>query len=106
MPENQDYKEFCKEIYMQTYETTYPIELGDRTSDAAKQSARLSAQRKAIDKALVEGLLRFSPHISESEIWEAIGITHKINVANLGDFNIAEEHQESVIKRSLSAHQS
>lgn len=106
MPENQDYKEFCKEIYMQTYETTYPIELGDRTSDAAKQSARLSAQRKAIDKALVEGLLRFSPDISESEIWEAIGITHKINVANLGDFNIAEEHQESVIKRSLSAHQS
>lgn len=106
MPENRDYKEFCKEIYMQTYEATYPIELGDRTSDAAKQSARLSAQRKAIDKALVEGLLRFSPDISESEIWEAIGITHKINVANLGDFNIAEEHQESVIKRSLSAHQS
>ena len=106
MPENQDYKEFCKEIYMQTYEATYPIELGDRTSDAAKQSARLSAQRKAIDKALVEGLLRFSPDISESEIWEAIGITHKINVADLGDFNIAEEHQESVIKRSLSAHQS
>lgn len=106
MPKNQDYKEFCKEIYMQTYEATYPIELGDRTSDAAKQSARLSAQRKAIDKALVEGLLRFSPDISESEIWEAIGITHKINVANLGDFNIAEEHQESVIKRSLSAHQS
>lgn len=106
MPENQDYKEFCKEIYMQTYEATYPIELGDRTSDAAKQSARLSAQRKAIDKALVEGLLHFSPDISESEIWEAIGITHKINVANLGDFNIAEEHQESVIKRSLSAHQS
>lgn len=106
MPENQDYKEFCKEIYMQTYEATYPIELGDRTSDAAKQSARMSAQRKAIDKALVEGLLRFSPDISESEIWEAIGITHKINVANLGDFNIAEEHQESVIKRSLSAHQS
>lgn len=106
MPENQDYKEFCKEIYMQTYEATYPIELGDRTSDAAKQSARLSAQRKAIDKALVEGLLRFSLDISESEIWEAIGITHKINVANLGDFNIAEEHQESVIKRSLSAHQS
>lgn len=106
MPENQDYKEFCKEVYLQTYEATYPIELGDRTSDAAKQSARLSAQRKAIDKALVEGLLRFSPEISESEIWEAIGITHKINVANLGDFNIAEEHQEPVIKRSLSAHQS
>ena len=106
MPDNQDYKSFCKEVYLQTYEATYPIELGDRTSDAAKQSARLSAQRKAIDKALVEGLLRFSPGISESEIWEAIGITHKINVANLDYFNIAEEHQEPVIKRSLSAHQS
>lgn len=104
--ENQDYKEFCKEVYLRTYEEAYPLELGNRTSPAAIQSARLTAQRKAIDKALVEGLLRFSPDISESEIWEAIGITHKINVANLSEFGIAEENQESVIKRSLSAHQS
>lgn len=104
--ENQDYKEFCKEVYLHTYEEAYPLELGNRTSAAAIQSARLTAQRKAIDKALVEGLLRFSPDISESEIWEAIGITHKINVANLSEFDIAEENQEPVIKRSLSAHQS
>lgn len=106
MPKHLDYKEFCKKVYLQTYESTYLVELGDRTSDAAKQSARLNAQRKAIDKALVEGLLRFSPQISESEIWEVIGIVHKINVANLGEFNIAEKHQEPVIKRSISAHQS
>lgn len=106
MPENEDYKLFCKEIYLQTYEETYPIELGNRTSTAAIKSARLSAQRKAIDKALVEGLLRFSPGVSESEIWEAIGITHKIHVANLIEFDISEEYQEPVIKRSLSAHQS
>lgn len=108
MPDNtnQNYKQFCKEVYLRTFEETFPLELGDRTTSAAVQSARLTAQRKAIDKALVEGLLRFSPEISESEIWEAIGITHKINVANLDDFCIAEENQEPVIKRSLSAHQS
>ena len=108
MPENeaQDYKDFCKNAYLRTYEEAYPRELGNRTSVAAIQSARLAAQRKAIDKALVEGLLRFSPQISESEIWEAIGITHKVNVANLGQFNIDEEWHEPIIKRSLSAHQS
>lgn len=104
--ENQDYKEFCKEVYLRTYKEAYPLELGNRTSAAAMQFARLTAQRKAIDKALVEGLLHFSNKIPESEIWEAIGITHKINVANLSEFNIDENNQESVIKRSLSAHQS
>jgi hypothetical protein len=106
MSENQDYKAFCREIYIRTYEKAYVIELGDRTSDAAKADARLSAQRKAIDKALVEGLLHFSPKISEDKIWEAIAITHKLNVARLNEFNIADEYQEPVIKRTLSAHQS
>lgn len=90
MPETPNYKDFCREVYLQTYESTYPIELRDGVSAAAQQAARLSAQRKAIDRALVEGLLHFSPEVSEREIWEAIGITHKINVANLSDFNIAE----------------
>ncbi len=105
MPD-QDYKEFCRQVYLRTYNDAYPRELGDRTSQSAIQSARLTAQRKAIDKALVEGLLQFSPQVSESDIWEAIGITHKINVANLGEFNIDEEFHEPIIKRSLSAHQS
>lgn len=106
MSENQDYKAFCKEIYTRTYEMAYVKELGDRTSDAAKADARLSAQRKAIDKALVEGLLHFSPKISEDKIWKAIAIAHKINVAQLNEYNIADEYQEPVIKRVLSAHQS
>lgn len=50
--------------------------------------------------------MHFSPEVSEREIWEAIGITHKINVANLSDFNIAEQDQEPVINKSISAHQS
>lgn len=106
MPETPNYKDFCREVYLQTYESTYPIELRDGVSAAAQQAARLSAQRKAIDRALVEGLLHFSPEVSEREIWEAIGITHKINVANLSDFNIAEQDQEPVINKSISAHQS
>lgn len=108
MSENntQNYKEFCKKVYLETYEKTYPLEIGNKTSEAAIQSARLAAQRKAIDKAFISGLLKFFPEVSESEIWEAIGITHKINVANLSEFNILEEDQEQVIKRSISAHQS
>ena len=101
MPETPNYKDFCREVYLQTYESTYPIELRDGVSAAAQQAARLSAQRKAIDRALVEGLLHFSPEVSEREIWEAIGITHKINVANLSDFNIAEQDQEPVINKSI-----
>ena len=106
MPETPNYKDFCREVYLQTYESTYPIELRDGVSAAAQPAARLSAQRKAIDRALVEGLLHFFPEVSEREIWEAIGITHKINVANLSDFNIAEQDQEPVINKSISAHQS
>lgn len=59
MPETPNYKDFCREVYLQTYESTYPIELRDGVSAAAQQAARLSAQRKAIDRALVEGLLHF-----------------------------------------------
>ena len=29
MPETPNYKDFCREVYLQTYESTYPIELRD-----------------------------------------------------------------------------
>ena len=51
MPETPNYKDFCREVYLQTYESTYPIELRDGVSAAAQQAALLSAQRKAIDRA-------------------------------------------------------
>lgn len=100
------YKEFCRDLYHKTYALQYEIEIQDKTTYAAIQSARLTAQRKAIDKALVEALLQYSPKISESDIWEAIGITHKLNVAQLEDFGVLEESQEGIMKRCLSAHQS
>lgn len=106
MPENEEYKIFCREVYSRTYEETYATELGNRTTAAAQQTARLNAQRKAIDTALVEGILRFSPEIPEDEIWGAIGAAHKINVANLSELGISEDYQEPVINRSVSAHQS
>ena len=70
------------------------------------EDARLSAQRKAIDRALVEGVRRFSPEVSDKEIWSAISTAHKINVADLGAFGIPEDIQEAVIDRIVSAHQS
>lgn len=106
MPRGRDYRAFIKHVYMRTFEDTYQSELGGRDSEAAIQDARLAAQRKAIDQSLVEGLLRFSPQISEDEIWKTIGIIHKINAANLNEFNIDEENQGNVINRCLSAHQS
>ena len=101
-----DYRLFCRELYKQTWEREFELEVQNKTTQASRQAARLAAQRKAIDKVLVESLLKYSPGISESEIWNEIGIVHKVNVAELSDFEIAENTQAEVIKRCLSAHQS
>lgn len=101
-----DYKLFCHDLYKRTWEQEFLIETENKTTTASKQHARLAAQRKTIDKVLVESLLKFSPDISESEIWNEIGMNHKINVAGLSDFGIEKDKQEEVIKRCLSAHQS
>lgn len=102
----QDYKTFCRDLYQKTWEQEYLIEIQDKNTHSAKQAARLIAQRKAIDRVLVESLLKYSPEISENELWNEIGIIHKVNVAELSDFNIPIDEQEKVIKRCLSAHQS
>lgn len=101
-----NYKNFCQDLYQKTWKQEYALEVQNKNTNAARQTARLTAQRKAIDKVLVESLLKFSPQISESELWNAIGMVHKVNVAELADFGISEENQEEVIKRCLSAHQS
>ncbi len=101
-----DYKTFIRDLYRKTWEHEFFIETEDRDSSAAKQAARLAAQRKAIDKALVEALLKYSPEVSESDIWKEIGMTHKLNVAELSDFGVDEAEQPAVIERVLSAHQS
>ncbi|WP_405720554.1 BsaWI family type II restriction enzyme [Anaerovibrio slackiae] len=101
-----DFKHFCRELYKLTWEQEFLIEVQGAKTNASKKAARLSAQRKAIDKVLVESLLKYSPQVSESEIWKEIGIVHKVNVAELSDFGIEEENQEVVINRCLSAHQS
>lgn len=102
----QDYKAFCRDLYQKTWEQEFSIEIQDKNTHSAMQAARLAAQRRAIDRVLIESLLKFSPDVSESEIWNEIGIIHKVNVAELSDFNIPVSEQEEVIKRCLSAHQS
>lgn len=84
----KDISNFIHDLYLETYEKEFIIECQDKTSQSAKHVARLAAQRKAIDKVLVESLLKYSPGVSESDIWKQIGITHKVNVAELGDFGI------------------
>lgn len=102
----QDYKAFCRDLYHKTWKEEFFIEIQDKNTYSAKQSARLAAQGKAIDKVLVDSLLEYSPEISERDLWNEIGIIHKVNVAQLSDFNIPINVQEEVIKRCLSAHQS
>lgn len=104
--EKKSVESFIHDLYIKTYDREFIVECQDKTSQSAKQTARLAAQRKAIDKVLVESLLNYSPEVSESEIWKQIGITHKVNVAELSDFGIEEKDQASVIERCLSAHQS
>lgn len=101
-----DYKLFCHDLYRRTWEQELLLETQNKTTTASKQAARLAAQRKTIDKVLVESLLKFSPNVSESEIWNEIGINHKVNVAGLSDLGIEKDKQEEVMKRCLSAHQS
>lgn len=101
-----DYHVFCRDVYKNTWEHEFLIESRDKETQSALQAARLTAQRKAIDKVLVEALLKYSPEVSESDIWKEIAITHKINVAELSDYDIPEEIQGKVIERCLSAHQS
>lgn len=106
MNNKPDYKIFVRDLYKKTWQQEILVEHIDNKSSAAKQAARLKAQRKAIDKVLVDALLEYSPDISESDIWKEIGITHKLNVAELSDFGIREDLQTEVIERVLSAHQS
>lgn len=101
-----NYKDFCRNLYKETWEKEFLLECKDKKTLSARQAARLSAQRKAIDKVLVDAQLAYSPAVPESDIWKEIGITHKLNVAGLGDFNIPKEMQAEVIERCLSAHQS
>ena len=91
-------------IYQKTYKREYDIEC--QKSNITSQSARLKAQRKAIDKALVESLLKYSPQVPESDIWNEIGMVHKLNVAQLDTFGIPQDQQADIIERCLSAHQS
>lgn len=107
MSEKYDYVVFIRETYEKTWREQTMIEAGKRrTSESITNTARLIAQRKAIDKTFVEALLKFSPHISEDEIWSAIGMTHKLNIADLRRFGIDESIQEEVFLSCLSAHQS
>lgn len=103
-PEPKDLKSYVSNIYQKTYKREYDIEC--QKSNITSQSARLKAQRKAIDKALVESLLKYSPQIPESDIWNEIGMVHKLNVAQLDTFGIPQDQQANIIERCLSAHQS
>ena len=103
---SNDYKEFITDLYIDTYDKEYLVEVEKNDSLSSRQTARLIAQRKAIDRVLVESLLKFSPEISESDIWKQIGITHKVKMAELDDFGIKKEDQAAVVDRCLSAHQS
>lgn len=103
---SKDYKQFISDLYVKTYNDEFLIEIQGRDSSSSQQRARLLAQRKAIDKVLVDSLLKYSPDVSESDIWKQIGITHKVNVAELDDFGLPKDVQASVVERCLSAHQS
>lgn len=106
--DGMDYTVFCKNTYNDTWKEEYVIEVNKRDTEnaAALTAARLYAQRKAIDKTFVDAILKYSPEVSESDIWAAIAISHKLNVANLSEFGIPEELHQKVFETCLSAHQS
>ena len=103
-----DYSVFCRDRYKEAYYETLDIEMlhSSSNSQSAQQAARLSAQKKAIDKTFGAAISKYSASVSETDLWAAIAMAHKITVANLDKYGIAEQDQGRVISDVLSAHQS
>ena len=101
-----DLEIYSRSQYINHWRSVYYSKITEDSSEAAKTSARREAQRIAVDAAFVACLIRFYPGIDEKTIWGAIGKVHKLNLANLGELGVAEEVQQEVYDRCISAHQS
>ena len=103
-----DYRVFIENTYNQEWKNEFNFEAQRKKTDSdnALKTARLYAQRKAIDKTFVDALLTYYPEVSEKEIWGALAMAHKLNVANLNEFGIDSDKQQAVFEACLSAHQS
>ena len=106
MSENESYKDYIIRIYDETYSKEILIECQKRKNGVVNDASRLLAQRKAIDAAFISSLIKYSSEVSESDLWEQIGITYKLKVAQLEQLGIDPEITEDVMKRCVSAHQS
>lgn len=101
-----DYKSFCRELYLETWKQEFMKRCQGKQNLSTARSAKQAAQRRAIDKVLVEAFLKYSPEVSEGDIWKEIALIHKVHAAELSDYGIAEDQQADIMNRCLSAHQS
>ena len=103
-----DYRVFIENTYNQEWKNEFNFEAQRKKTDSdnALKTAWLYAQRKAIDKTFVDALLTYYPEVSEKEIWGALAMAHKLNVANLNEFGIDSDKQQAVFEACLYAHQS
>lgn len=97
---------YSREQYISSWRNVYNTKITEESTEAAKTSARREAQRNAVDTAFISCLMRFYPRVDEKTIWNAISKVHKLNLANLGELGVAENVQQEVYNRCISAHQS
>lgn len=102
--EFNDVYQYCEQQYMNEWNSIY-VDVDDSTSDSKKNALRRDAQRAAIDKAFLNSLMKF-PEIEEEIIWALISIAHKLNLAQLDEFNLNHMQRLLVYERCISAHQS
>ncbi len=105
MADKKDYQMFIEGVYDNAYNNVIEAETGKK-SDKVPDHLRLYAQRVAIDHAFIEALIKYDQEVEQDELWAAIGDTHKLRVAELGDFGLNKDDQVEVLHRCLSAHQS
>lgn len=99
-------EKYSREQYINSWQSVYNMKITEDSSDSAKTSVRREAQRNAVDTAFVACLLRFYPEVDEKIIWKAISKVHKLHLANLVELGVAENVQQEVYDRCISAHQS
>ena len=105
MSEKKEYQVFIEDAYDEVYDHVIEVEMANR-SDKVPDHLRLYAQRMAIDHAFIESLVKYDKTIEQDELWAAIADTHKLHVAELGEYGLDKDAQLEVLHRCLSAHQS
>lgn len=85
--QNNNYKDFCKEVYNNTFNSTFQDlcqKHKSQPTEKIKKDFETAAQKEAIKQSIIQGLENFS-QINAADIWRAIyeiHVHHKSGIDN------------------------